>query len=377
MGWIARLFGLDRTDDEAAAVMQKLSDFLNMDLFQNEAQPDDLKAMLFEGGSCDVVPGAEGEFGFTPRNPIPVNGAIGEVTYLSSLRLNDGRAIFAHRLGAQDKLDIYEAVSDDGQEWFVLYLNPYHTRKSSLLPHGFRFEREPRVRGIFATNQRVKNFPSELPLAIREWSMATLGMPLVGSNLRHAVETQTFRPPIQHSVLIDTLVSGVSKQEISDIRQIYLYGFSQNKMLRPLLAVLKNTVGYADIDTAEAALFCASVTTYCYLRFGPKPPDQEMLDRLHQGIVADIVTGRLAEGDAVALYQQRYQEYIALINPIFDSDEKQKHHMTTLLMHVCERTSHASAQGHMIKITLASPVIAALLDDSIQFSKKLARRNAI
>src|SRR5690606_30965701 len=118
------------------------------------------------GGAVDSLADATGEFGRTVTNPIPVNGPVGEVTYLSALTMADGRGIWAHRLGSRDRIDIFEVVSDDGKDWSLLYLTPYHPRKSKLVPRGFQFRETPRVHGIFATNQYVPDFPLSLHEAI-------------------------------------------------------------------------------------------------------------------------------------------------------------------------------------------------------------------
>lgn len=372
MGWLKRLFGSKGGQDEAAVLFEKLNKFLNSDLIQNEAMPAVLKPILTQGGSVDTISGATGEFGLSVDNPVPVNGPIGEVTYLSALRLEDGRAIWAHRLGAIGRVDVYEIVSEDGQDWFLLYLSPYHPRKSNLTPRDFRFHDVPRVRGIFATNANVPNFPFGLQEAIREWSIATLGMPLRSPGLTSALETTAFERPIRHLAGIQGLpLDGHTPQE-SEAREILLIAFTHKKLLAPLLAVMRKSIGYEELDVAEVMMFCASAVTYCYLRFGPKSPDFEMLERFHLSVVEDMVTGSLPLSDAVGLYQVRYREYSALILPVLDPEQDQRHHMTTLFMHICERASHTSARGKMINITASSVVIAALLDDTFKFTRKLA-----
>jgi hypothetical protein len=136
---------------------------------------------------------------------------------------------------------------------------------------------------------------------------------------------------------------------------------------------LQNNIGYDEIDVGEVLMFCASMMTYCYLRYGPAQPDHDMLDEFHRQIVEDIATGRKPFDASLALYQTRYQEYAALMEPVLDPDQDQRHHMTTLMMHVSERSSHATAQGKMLKITISSPVIAALLDVTFKFAKRQAR----
>lgn len=372
MAWLKRLFGRKGSQDQAAILFEKLNQFLNSDLIQNEALPTVLKSILTQGECGDTISGATGEFGLSVNNPVPVNGPVGEVTYLSALCLEDGRAIWAHRLGAIGRVDVFEIVSEDGLDWFLLYLSPYHFRKSNLTPRDFRFRDVPRVRGIFATNANVPNFPFGLQEAIREWSMATLGIPLRSPGLTSALEITAFERPIRHLAKIQGLpLDGRTPQE-SEAREIILIAFAHKKLFTPLLAVMRKSIGYEELDVGEVMMFCASAVTYCYIRFGPKRPDFEMLERFQLSIVEDMETGSLPLADAIALYQLRYREYSALTSPVLDPEQDQRHHMTTLFMHICERASHNSARGKMINITASSTVIAALLDDTFKFVRKLA-----
>ena len=373
MNWLKNLFGGTRQRDQTDAIFEKLDIFLNSDSAQNAAMPDDLKSLISAVGEADSVPGATGEFGLSVTNPIPVNGPIGEVTYLSALELIDGRSVWAHRLGSRDRVDIFEAVSEDGKNWFVLFLTPYFSRKSKYAPAGFRFRGPRKVIGISATNQFVPEFPMSLPSAITEWTKATLGVPLIARGLREAVQSNLFSRPLLHCAEIKAMQLSTGEIDLADARYILLGSFTHSKLYAPLLAVMKKNIGYETIDLVELSFFCASMMTYCYLHFGPPQPDHEMLDTFHKMIIGDVVTAKLPQSVAVSLYQTRYQEYSALITPVFDPEEDQGHHMVTLLMHVCERTSGETAQGRMIKIATASPVIAALLNDAFQFAQRLAR----
>ncbi|MCY4364582.1 MAG: hypothetical protein OXE42_20765, partial [Gammaproteobacteria bacterium] len=75
-------------------------------------------------------------------NPIPVNGSIGQLAYLSKLETERGERILFHRIGAVDTIDVFEAVTFSGSEWFILFVDLYHPRRSRLTPDGFRFTQE-------------------------------------------------------------------------------------------------------------------------------------------------------------------------------------------------------------------------------------------
>ena len=66
---------------------------------QNERLPEPYRSQVLRGVDCDEIAGPVGEFGRDPRNPIPVNGPLGELTYLSNLRTVDSQPIMFHRLG--------------------------------------------------------------------------------------------------------------------------------------------------------------------------------------------------------------------------------------------------------------------------------------
>jgi hypothetical protein len=100
--------------------------------------PPEFSDPIKKGIDVDSLPNATGPFGREPTNPIPVNGAIGELAYLSSLESLEGCSLLFHRLGAINTVDAFEVVTTDGRHWEILYLHCYHPSKSKLAPAGFR-----------------------------------------------------------------------------------------------------------------------------------------------------------------------------------------------------------------------------------------------
>ena len=47
-----------------------------------------------------------------------------------------------HRFGSLKTVDVFEAVTFDGSQWFLFYLDMYHSRRSRLAPDGLRFTEE-------------------------------------------------------------------------------------------------------------------------------------------------------------------------------------------------------------------------------------------
>lgn len=96
------------------------------------------------GLSCDSLPNANGPFGISFENPIPVNGSIGAFKYLNKLYAPTG-PIYYHRLGGlftnvSDKpIDAFELVTWDGDFWDILFFDVYHPRRSNKSPKNIGF----------------------------------------------------------------------------------------------------------------------------------------------------------------------------------------------------------------------------------------------
>lgn len=126
--------------------------------------------------NCDNLPNGWGEFG-SQTNPIPVNGAIGEIKYLAKLRGRTNQALFFHRIGSfkspvcKNPIDCYEVVCLDGTQWNELYFDLYHPRRSNIAPKGYSlmpFDKKLKldIPMGFGINEYVQNFPYGIPEAI-------------------------------------------------------------------------------------------------------------------------------------------------------------------------------------------------------------------
>ncbi len=108
---------------------------------QNQTLVPFLKESILSGSSIDALIDDD-TFGLTPDNPIPVNGPLGQQTYLSKLRTAAGVGFFFHRLGSLGRIDIYQAVSFDGQVELELFLDMYHPRRSRKAVSGYYLDLE-------------------------------------------------------------------------------------------------------------------------------------------------------------------------------------------------------------------------------------------
>lgn len=189
----------EKLPPEIEVIFKKIDDFLTKEEEQNRRYPDFLRQKISSNPATDVVPNAAGRFGFDPTNPIPVNGPIGELFYLSGLHLESGQGIVFHRLGSSNNLDVFEIMSFDGRQWALLFLDMYYPRKSVAAPKGYkRLERErSQIRFLRGTNKRLEKFPFGVHAAAREVGMGFFGMPFADTHLEK-IELRSPQRPEWH-----------------------------------------------------------------------------------------------------------------------------------------------------------------------------------
>jgi hypothetical protein len=170
------------------------------DEYQNATLQAHLRDLLLIGAPLDELPDGDGPFGASPGNPIPVNGPIGELAYLSKLRTSAEERLLFHRLGsaagsAAGSIDLYEAVNWSGSQWYLFYLDMYHPRRSRKAPDGFKIGGPSHFSGF---GKACGNFPYDFPdhlaenqgiLQVAYISPATTGKILGASS---------FAPPESH-----------------------------------------------------------------------------------------------------------------------------------------------------------------------------------
>lgn len=190
---------------EVARIFEKVHQFLSDETLQNEKLPEGLKAEINWNASVDVVPGAWGEFGRDLNNPIPVNGPLGEVLYLSSLKRDDGRRIAFQRLGSVNKVDIFETVTFDGRLWDLLFLCMYYPRKSKLCPKGYLFfEKEHGRAWLRGVNDFADEFPAGIVWRTVEFCKRRLGLEIADPDLK-SLERVAATRPARHIALLSQL----------------------------------------------------------------------------------------------------------------------------------------------------------------------------
>lgn len=123
-----------------------LNDFLNNPIVKQQQAIYDMQKNMIDNETStdkDEIPWGEGEFGYSPSNPIPTHTSFGSISYLAKLKTMKGEKIKYSRLGSttainiQNPVDIYE-ISDSSGFICKLYISMYHKRNSDKVPRNFK-----------------------------------------------------------------------------------------------------------------------------------------------------------------------------------------------------------------------------------------------
>ena len=163
--------------------------------------PGPFAEMIVGGEDCDELSAGSGPFG-SQHNPIPVNGALGEIKYLGKLRGKTEHALFFHRIGSLDSnatkhnVDCYEVVCLDGTQWGKLYFDLYHPRRSNKTPDGYELTLYDKSLGTdlplgYGVNSMVTDFPHGMP----EQLVGAYGMEALARHARDWLSKHEFARP--------------------------------------------------------------------------------------------------------------------------------------------------------------------------------------
>jgi hypothetical protein len=202
MGLLSKLFGKGdgppkgaQLDPEVRKIFEKIERLLRDDEAQLELVDPEIREILKRAPFYDKSPDGSGPFGLCITNPIPTNGPVGELAYLSRLRTSDGERILFHRIGAAEKIDIYEAVTFSGGRWFLFYLDMYHPKKSRLAPAGFVLSKEACQFSGF--NCHCPGFPYDFAeIRHRSGGLRPAYMPM--GDIARAIDSKAYDRPAAH-----------------------------------------------------------------------------------------------------------------------------------------------------------------------------------
>jgi len=140
-----------------------------------------LYSLAIKGRDCDSLIDSKIDFGHTARNPIPVNGVLGEVKYINRLRCKCGAGLMYHRLGAveyneiKECIDIYETVCIEGKHWDILYFHFYHPRRSLWCPDGYSFSKFHPIFSKYAIGYGTNRYDDDFPFSLSKFILLHLG----------------------------------------------------------------------------------------------------------------------------------------------------------------------------------------------------------
>ena len=209
MKFLSNLFGGNKEDKAVREAFAFIHRILDDEKFQLDFVHPSLKSMLESAPAYYKDPNGTGPFGFIETNPIPVNGPIGQVAYLSRLETQSGQRILFHRLGAIDKVDAFEAVSFNGAEWFILFVDLYHPRRSRLTPDGFSFTKD--VAQFSGFHKFCESFPYDFVEKKASERESGLSMAYIAiSRVSNQIQNRVFNRPLAHKAKLDLLKSRLS-----------------------------------------------------------------------------------------------------------------------------------------------------------------------
>lgn len=206
MGFISKLFGGNKEDKALREAFEQIRRILEDEQFQLDMIHPAMRSMIETCPSYDKDPNGTGPFGFSETNPIPVNGPIGQLAYLSKLETTKGERILFHRIGAVNTIDIFEAVTFSGSEWFILFVDLYHPRRSRLTPDGFRFTQE--VGQFSGFHKFCADFPYDFVEMKQSERESGLSMAYIAiSKVMEPIQNRAYQRPLAHKAKIDLLRS--------------------------------------------------------------------------------------------------------------------------------------------------------------------------
>ena len=206
MGFLSNIFGGKKSgpSPELMEAFKQINRIIEDEEFQISILPEQLQGVLKQAPAVDVNPGATGDFGLCETNPIPVNGAIGELAYLSKLEAANGDRLLFHRIGAVGTIDVFEAVTFSGGAWFVFFVDMYHPRKSRKAPSGFSLSSE--VRQFSGFHNTCKNFPYDYPEVRHSLGESILSLAYMPTgNVIGMIQKKVFERPLSHKAKLDII----------------------------------------------------------------------------------------------------------------------------------------------------------------------------
>jgi hypothetical protein len=111
---------------------------------------------------------------------------------------------------------VFEAVTFSGSEWFILFTDLYHPRRSRATPDGFRFTSEvPQFSGF---HKYCSNFPYdfvEMKGTEQDSGLSFAYIPI--SKVMQQIQGRVFSRPLAHKAKIDVVRSRLTSSLIQGV----------------------------------------------------------------------------------------------------------------------------------------------------------------
>ena len=292
---------------------------------QIEEYPEPLKTLMINGSDGDQTIGGHGPFGTNVANPIPVNGPIGQILYLSSLRLNDERILF-HRLGSIDKIDVFECVDIKCTDWKLLYLDMYHPRKSKTAPKGYSIAHENVL--LSGVTYLVTDFPRRLYYGIVEYSEKRFGISIADPSIRLRVETIDFVRPPHHLAIVEenqprwvSSPKDVVQELISETLNAQHTIYETLMKFRELEVDGKGGLPVDEIAIPEVAFFPIAMAIHSLFKWRQDEP-YELADKLCENVLRENIDDgsfEMTVPEAMYAFQAGFPKYQKFLFAIDDT----------------------------------------------------------
>lgn len=212
MGFLSNLFGGNNEQKALQEAFTHIRRILEDEDFQLELIHPAMKDAIKGCPAYDCDPNGSGPFGFSESNPIPVNGPIGQLAYLSRLETRNGERLLFHRIGAINTIDVFEAVTFSGGEWSILFTDLYHPRQSKLTPDGFRFSNK--LAQFSGFHKFCSDFPYDFVEMKGTQSDSGLSFAYIPiSNVSQPIQSRAFNRPLAHKAKIDLVRSRLTSTQ--------------------------------------------------------------------------------------------------------------------------------------------------------------------
>ena len=318
---------------EVEAAYEEVFRFLENDSDQIAEYPESMRAAILAGSNVDSVAGAHGPFGLCLANPIPVNGPIGQILYLSSLRFAGQRVLF-HRIRSVGAIDLYECTAADGTHWDILFLSMYHPRKSKLPPRGYSITATRFLSGV---SRAVPDFPQALYDEIVFYSTNRFGFSLADPSLRRCIQSVKFTRPRWLAERLSKINRGDFTLGRTDfVERLAFEAVGSQLSLHNRLA---NIIDRNDVKSDEISYLILSLTVHSIFRWSRSPAKSSIADEISLNVLkmnreATETTSSLSE--CAGRYQERFQFYRSVLLKFEPAEQMKQSYLLELGLHLSQ-----------------------------------------